>query len=57
MKLRYILGMILSALLFTGCQSDDDPIGSLSSIQLDKTVLLMPTSGGDGKRKCRMEIG
>ncbi len=47
MKLRYILGMILSALLFTGCQSDDDPIGSLSSIQLDKTVLLMPTSGGD----------
>ncbi len=47
MKLRYILGIFLSALLFTGCSSDDEAIGSLSTIQLDQTVLLIPTSGGD----------
>jgi len=46
MKLRYIFGVLLSALLFAAC-SDDDEIGSLGSIQIDQTFVSIPTTGGD----------
>lgn len=46
MKLRYIFCALLSALLFTAC-TDDDEIGSLDSIQIDKTYVSIPVAGGD----------
>ena len=46
MKLRYILGAFLSALLFVGC-SDDNEVGQLGSIQLDQTYVSIPETGGD----------
>ena len=46
MKLKYILGVVLSAFILTGC-SDDQTIGSLGSIALDKTYVSIPESGGD----------
>lgn len=46
MKLKYILGAFLSALLFVGC-SDDDEVGQLGSIQLDQTYVSIPETGGD----------
>ena len=46
MKLKYILGVVLSALFLTGC-SDDQTIGSLGSISLDKTYVSIPEGGGD----------
>ena len=46
MKLRYIFCALLSALLFAAC-TDDDEIGSLDSIQIDKTYVSIPVAGGD----------
>ena len=46
MKLRYIFGILLSALLFAAC-SDDDEIGSLNSIQIDQTYVSISSAGGD----------
>ena len=47
MKLKYILGFLLSAFLLTGCSDDDKTIGKLDSLQLDKTFLSIPMTGGD----------
>lgn len=46
MKLKYFFGILLSALLMIGCQSDDVTLGSLSNIALDKTYVTIPESGG-----------
>ena len=41
MKLKNIFGIALSALLFTAC-AEDDPIGNLGSVTVDKTFVTMP---------------
>ena len=46
MKLKYIIGVVLSALILTGC-SEDQTLGSLGSISLDKTYVSIPEGGGD----------
>lgn len=46
MKLKYLLSFVLGALLFTGC-SDDNTIGTLGEISLDKTYLSIPEGGGN----------
>ena len=45
MKLKYILGVVLSAFLLMGC-SDDNEVGSLGNITLDQTYLTIPEAGG-----------
>ena len=45
MKIRNILGLALSALLFAAC-SEDDPIGTLDAIKLDKSFVSVPMEGG-----------
>ena len=47
MKLRYILGVVLSACLFAGCSDDDEMIGGFKSISLDQTYISIPEKGGD----------
>ena len=46
MKLKNIFAIALSALLFTAC-SEDDPIGSLSTVTLDQTYVTIPQTGGE----------
>ena len=46
MKFRYILGVLLSAFLLTGCSDDDTKVGKLADLQLDKTFLSIPVTGG-----------
>lgn len=46
MKLKYLFGIILSALFMAGCQSDDDNLGTLGNIVLDKTYVTIPETGG-----------
>ena len=41
MKLKNIFGIALSALLFTAC-AEDDPIGNLGSLTVDKNFVTMP---------------
>lgn len=43
MKLKNILGIAISALLFTAC-ADDDPIGSLNGLTVDKNFVTMEMS-------------
>ncbi len=47
MKLRYLFAVVLSALFFVSCSSDDDPVGTLDNIKLSETFLSIPTTGGD----------
>ena len=46
MKLRYILGIALSAILFVGCSDDDNKVGAMDGIKLDKTFLTISEQGG-----------
>lgn len=46
MKFRYILGVLLSAFLLTGCSDDDTAVGKLDTLQLDETFLTIPVTGG-----------
>lgn len=46
MKIKYYLSVALSLLLFTAC-STDDTIGSLANINVDKTFLSIPETGGE----------
>ena len=46
MKFRYILGVLLSAFLLMGCSDDDTKVGKLADLQLDKTFLSIPVTGG-----------
>lgn len=46
MKFRYILGVLLSTFLLTGCSDDDTKVGKLADLQLDKTFLSIPVTGG-----------
>ena len=46
MKLKNILGIAISALLFTAC-AEDDPIGTLNGLTVDKTYALISTAGGN----------
>ena len=41
MKLKNIFGIALTALLFTAC-AEDDPIGNLGSLTVDKNFVTMP---------------
>lgn len=45
MKIKLFLGFVISLILLTGCSEGDD-VGSLSNIQLDKTYLSIPETGG-----------
>lgn len=45
MKLKNILGIAISALLFTAC-AEDDPIGNLGTLTVDKSYALISTDGG-----------
>jgi len=46
MKLKYLFGLLLSALFFVGCSDEDNTLGSLGNIVLDKTYVTIPLSGG-----------
>lgn len=46
MKLKYLSSIILSALMFAGC-SEDNTLGSLGTMVLDKTYVTIPEAGGD----------
>lgn len=46
MKFRYILGVLLSAFLLMGCSDGDTKVGKLADLQLDKTFLSIPVTGG-----------
>lgn len=46
MKIKYIIGLVLAALVFAGCDDDDD-IGSLDHISVDKTYITIPADGGN----------
>ena len=47
MKLRYILGLALSALLLAGCSDDDQRLGTYGDITLSQSYLSIPAQGGD----------
>lgn len=47
MKLRYILGMMLSAFLFVGCSDDDDTMGVFGDVSVSQSFLSIPDTGGD----------
>lgn len=49
MKIKYLFALILSTLLFSGCASDDDPMGSLSNISVSQSYLAIPEAGGTVK--------
>lgn len=46
MKLKYFLGLIFSAILFVGCSDDNDLVGPLENISLDKTYVSIDPNGG-----------
>lgn len=46
MKLKYLFGLLLSALFFVGCSDEDNTLGSLGNIVLDKTYVTIPENGG-----------
>lgn len=46
MKLRYLFGILLSALLMVGCSDEENTLGTLNNIVLDKTYVSIPESGG-----------
>ncbi len=46
MKLKYILGSLLSAVLFVGC-SDDKTIGTYGNLSEDDTFVVLSADGGD----------
>jgi len=47
MKLRYILGIMLSAFLFVGCSDDDDTMGVFGDVNVSQSFLSIPDVGGD----------
>ena len=46
MKLRYIFGIVLSAILLASCSDEDSKAGSLDGIKLDQTFLSIDEKGG-----------
>ena len=46
MKLRYIFGVLLSAMLFAAC-SDDDELGTFGDVSVSQSYLSIPDGGGD----------
>ena len=54
MKLRYIFGAVLSALLLVGC-SDDKDTPSFGNVSQDDTFIILPTRGGDATIKLKAE--
>lgn len=46
MKLKYLLGLIFSAVLFVGCSDENDLVGPLGNISLDKTYVSIEPGGG-----------
>ena len=46
MKLKYIFGLVLAALMAVGC-SDDNTVDPLASIAIDQTFVCIPVEGGD----------
>ena len=46
MKLKYIFGLVLAALMAVGC-SDDNTVDPLASIAIDQTFVSIPEQGGD----------
>ena len=49
MKLKYILGVVLSAFLIMGCSDDDDTLGMFGDISVNQSYLSIDENGGDAK--------
>ena len=49
MKLKYILGVVLSAFLIMGCSDDDDTLGVFGDISVNQSYLSIDENGGDAK--------
>ena len=47
MKLKYILGTLLSAMLVTGCTNEDGTIGTYGALSQDDSFVTLPSTGGD----------
>lgn len=47
MKLRYIIGSFLSAILFAGCADESSHMNSYGNLSEDETFVLIPADGGD----------
>jgi len=45
MKLKYFLGLIFSAFLFVGCSEEEDLVGPLENISLDKSYVSIDPDG------------
>ena len=49
MKLKYILGAVLSAFIFAGCSDDDEVVGTFGDINVSQSYLSIPETGGSTK--------
>ena len=47
MKLKYILGTVLTALFFVGCSDDDQTLGTFGDLNVSQSYLSIPENGGD----------
>lgn len=47
MKLKYILGTVLTALFFVGCSDDDQTMGTFGDLNVSQSYLSIPETGGD----------
>ena len=47
MKLKYIMGMALTALLATACSDDDQVIGTFDDISVSSSYLSIAETGGN----------
>ena len=54
MKLRYILGSFLSAILFVGCADESSHMGTYGYQLEDETFVVIPADGGDAVVKLNL---
>lgn len=47
MKLKYILGVVLSAFFIMGCSDDDQTMGTFGDLNVSQSYLSIPETGGD----------
>ena len=47
MKLRYIIGSFLSAILFAGCADESSHMNTYGNLSEDETFVVIPADGGD----------
>ena len=46
MKLRYIIGSFLSAILFAGCADESSHMNTYGNLSEDETFVVIPADGG-----------